>query len=95
MKHETNAAENRAATIVLGVVAGAAIGVGIALSRRTKKTSRFDVRRVTRQFADRSSEFGDIARDIVGHLKEVCDVGKKIADDAGHLWSHGRKMVTH
>lgn len=98
MRQETTAAwvsENRAATIALGVFAGTAIGVGIALSRRNRRPARFDMRRVTRQFANRSSDVADVARDIVGHLREVCEVGKKLADDAGHLWSNGRKMVSY
>ncbi|MGA3239144.1 MAG: hypothetical protein ABSG03_22935 [Bryobacteraceae bacterium] len=79
--------------IWLGIAAGTAIGVGIALSRRQKK-SRWDAaRQVGQRLSDTSGELADAVGDILSHVKVIYEEGRKVAEDAGALWAHGRKLA--
>jgi hypothetical protein len=85
--------ENHSSKIWLGIALGTAIGLGVAISRRPKK-SRWDIaRRATQQISGRSAEFADAARDIVDRVKVIYEEGARIAQDAGELWTRGRKLV--
>ncbi len=81
---------NRA--IWIGVAIGTAVGLGIALSRR-KKDPWESARAVSKRVASRSEDISDAARDIVDHIKTIYEEGCKVVEEAGELWSHGRKMV--
>jgi hypothetical protein len=48
---------------------------------------------VTRRMAARSGEFADATRDIVERVKSIYEEGLKVVEDAGQLWTHGRKLV--
>ncbi|MGA7238743.1 MAG: hypothetical protein WBY44_23885 [Bryobacteraceae bacterium] len=89
-----NVWENHSSKIWFGVALGAAIGLGIAISRRPKKT-RWEVARRKAQnvISGRSSEFADAARDIMQRVKTIYEEGNRIAQDAGELWTRGRKLV--
>jgi hypothetical protein len=80
--------------IWFGVALGAAVGLGIAFSRRPKKT-RWEVARRKAQhiIGSHSAEFADAARDLVQRAKAVYEEGSRIAQDAGELWTRGRKLV--
>lgn len=86
--------ENHSGKIWFGVVLGAAIGLGVAISRRSKP-SRWEVARRKAQdvIGNRSGEFVDAARDIVQRVKTIYEEGSRIAQDAGELWARGRKLV--
>jgi hypothetical protein len=84
---------NNSTKIWLGIAAGTAIGVGIALSRRQKK-SRWDAaRQVGQRLSDTSGELADAVGDILSHVKVIYEEGRKVAEDAGALWAHGRKLA--
>jgi hypothetical protein len=86
--------ENHSGKIWLGVALGTAIGLGLALNRRPK--SRWDAaRRATKNISDASADLADAARDIVDRCKVVYEEGSRILEDAGELWSRGRKLVGH
>jgi len=76
----------------LGIAAGAAIGVGIALSRRPKKTYWDSARRVGQRLSNQSGELADTVGDILGRVKVIYEEGRKVAQDAGEVWAHGRKL---
>ncbi len=81
-----------ASKLWLGIAAGAAIGVAIALSRR--KRSRWDTARdVGQRLSDRSGELSDVASNIIGRIKVIYEEGRKVAEDAGELWAQGRKLA--
>jgi hypothetical protein len=78
--------------LLWGIAAGTAIGLGIALSRRKK--SRWDsAREVGHRLSSRSGELTDAASDIIERVKVIYDQGRKLAEDAGELWAHGRKLA--
>jgi hypothetical protein len=86
---------NNSTKIWLGIAAGTAIGVGIALSRRQKK-SRWDAaRQVGQRLSDSSGDLADAVGDILNHVKVIYEEGRKVAEDAGALWAHGRKLAGH
>jgi gas vesicle protein len=78
--------------IWIGVAVGAAIGIGIALSRR-KKTRWDTAREMTRRVADHSSDLADSTKDLVERVRVIYEEGRKVVEEAGHLWEHGRKLV--
>lgn len=85
--------ENHSSKIWLGIALGTAIGVGVAILRRPKR-SRWDIaRRATQQLGSRSADFADAARDIVDRVKVIYEEGSRIAQDAGELWTRGRKLA--
>ena len=56
--------------ILVGIAVGAALGIGIALSRRKK--SRWDsAREMSRRITDRSGELTDVTRDIVDRVRAL------------------------
>jgi hypothetical protein len=86
---------NNSTKILIGIAAGTAIGLGIALSRRQKK-SRWDAaRQVGERLSNTSGELADAVGDIISHVKVIYEEGRKVAEDAGALWAHGRKLAGH
>jgi hypothetical protein len=86
--------ENHSGKIWLGLAMGTAIGLGIAYSRRPKRKTGWDTaRQAAKQIGDRSSEFAEAARDIVERVKTIYEEGARIAQDAGELWTRGRKLA--
>ena len=84
--------ENQTTKIWLGIAVGAAVGVGIALSRRRR--SRWDTaREFGQRISDRSSDLADATQDLLGRVRTIYEEGCKVVEDAGQLWSHGRKLV--
>ena len=78
--------------IWIGVAAGTAIGVGIALSRR-KRSGWDSARAVTRRMANRSGDFADATKDIMERVKTIYEESRRVVEDANELWEHGRKLV--
>lgn len=85
--------EAHSGKIWLGIALGTAIGVGIAVSRRPKRSGWDVARRATKQISGRSAEIGEAARDIIDRVKTIYEEGSRIAEDAAHLWTRGRKLV--
>jgi hypothetical protein len=77
----------------LGIAAGTAIGLGIALSRRQKKTRWDGARRLGERLSDRSGDLSEAAANIIGRVKVIYEEGRKVAEDAGELWAQGRKVA--
>ena len=77
----------------VGIAAGVAIGVGIALSRRQKKTRWDSAKEIGQRLSDHTTDLSDAATNIIGRLKVICDEGRKIAEDATELWAQGRKFA--
>jgi hypothetical protein len=84
---------NQSTKIWLGIAIGAAVGIGIALSRR-RPASRWDsARDLGKRITDRSGDMAEATQDIMQRMRNIYDEGRKVMADAGELWSHGRKMV--
>ncbi len=79
--------------IWIGIAAGAAVGIGIALSSRRKPSGWEAARDVTRKMADRSGDFADATKDIMDRMKTIYEEGRKVVEDAAQLWEQGRRMV--
>ncbi len=76
----------------IGIAVGAAVGLGIALSRRRR--SRWDAaKNISKRLSDKSEDLADVTRDIVERVKTIVEESKRVVDDAGDLWIHGRKLV--
>jgi LPXTG-motif cell wall-anchored protein len=78
--------------IWIGIGVGAAIGLAFALSRR-KKDRWSAAKEVSQRFADRSGDLAAAGKDIVDRIKVIYDESRKVVEEAGELWSHGRKLV--
>jgi hypothetical protein len=94
MQQETcNNGWDNSTKLLLGIAAGTAIGLGIALSRRQKKSRWDSARKVGQRISSRSGELSEAVSDIIGRIKVIYDQGRKVAEDAGELWAQGRKVV--
>jgi len=83
-----------ASKIWIGLAVGAAIGVGIALSRPRKKDRWAAARELTSRVADKSGELADAGRNIVDRIKTIYDESRKVVEEASELWSHSRRLVS-
>jgi hypothetical protein len=88
-------APNQAAKIWIGIAVGAAVGIGIALSRRKHHTRWETAREFTSRVADHSGDLADATRAIVDRVRNIFEESRKVVLDAGQLWSQGRKLVRH
>jgi len=80
------------AGIWIGIAVGAAVGIGIAISRRKK--TRWDAARETgERISSHSSELADSTRDIMDRVKLIYEESRKVVEEAGERWEHGRKLV--
>ena len=94
MSNIEDIAAKNAAKIWLGVAVGAAVGIGIALSRR--KRSRWDTARdFGHRITERSGDLAEITRGLADRVRNIYEESRRVVDDAGALWSHGRKLVRH
>ena len=76
---------NNSTKIWLGIAAGTAIGVGIALSRRQKK-SRWDAaRQVGQRLSNTSGELADAVGDILSHVKVIYEDENSVAVQFANL----------
>lgn len=83
----------RNTAIWIGVAVGAAVGIGIAVTRGKKKDPWAAARAVTKRVANRSEDISEITREMVERIKTIYEESRKVVDDATELWAHGRKLV--
>jgi ABC-type Zn2+ transport system substrate-binding protein/surface adhesin len=76
----------------LGIAVGAAIGIGIAMSRR-KRSPWDQARRVASNLSDHTGDFAAATSNIMERVRTIYDEGCKVVEEAGELWNHGRKLV--
>ena len=79
--------------IWIGVAVGTAVGLGIALSRNRRHDPWASARLMTRKVAARSEDISEATKDIVERVRRIYDESRKVVEDAGDLWTHGRKLV--
>jgi hypothetical protein len=83
---------NQNTKIWLGIAIGAAVGIGIALSRR--KRSKWDTaRHISSRVADHSSDLADMTSNLMARVRNIYDESCKVVEEANHLWANGRKLV--
>jgi LPXTG-motif cell wall-anchored protein len=83
---------NSAALMWIGIGAGVAIGLAIALGRR-KQDRWSGARNVSKRVADRTNELAIASKDMLDRLKIIFNESQKVVEDASELWEHGRKLV--
>ena len=81
----------------LGIAVGAAIGIGIALSRR-KRSPWDQARKISSRITDHSGDLADATSNIVQRVKTIYDEGCKVVEEAGDCgptaasWSTGKYL---
>jgi hypothetical protein len=89
---ETNSGMNRA--LWAGVIAGAAIGIGISIARRRRYSRVAVARRATRRVADFSSKLvSEEGRRLADEGRRLAEEGRRLVAEAAQLWSQGRKLA--
>ncbi len=77
----------------IGIAVGAAVGIGIALSKR-RRTTRWDsAKDLAHRVAGSSGEFAEATRAIVERVGRIYEESRRVVDDAAALWSQGRKLA--
>jgi len=80
--------------IWIGIAAGAAAGIIIAVTRQRRPRDRWSTAKdLTRRVADRSGELADRGKEIIGRAQAIYEESRKLVDEAVDLWSHGRRLV--
>src|SRR5262249_19632397 len=79
---------NPASKMWIGVAIGAAVGIGIALSRR--KRTRWETAREL--MTDRSGDLAHTTRAIADRVKNIYAETRKVVEEASELWAHGRRL---
>lgn len=80
--------------IWIGVAIGAAIGLGYAMTRRRRVTTKWSsAREVSRNVAESSGDLVEQGKKIIEHIRVMYDEGRRVVDEANDLWEHGRKLV--
>jgi hypothetical protein len=80
--------------VMIGIAIGAAVAIGIVFSRMNRKKTPWDAARdITKRVSDKSSDLAAVTRDMVDHVRTIYDEGCKVVEEAGELWSHGRRLV--
>ena len=75
----------------IGVGLGGAIGVAVALTRRTR--DRWcAAKQVSRRVADRTGDLAAASKDIVERLKIIYTESRKILEEATEIWSRGAEV---
>jgi hypothetical protein len=79
----------------IGIAIGAGVGIAYAVSSRGKRNrwERWDTREMTKRFAHGREDMLDRGKQMMERLRVIYEEGKKVVDDAGEIWSHGRKLV--
>jgi hypothetical protein len=83
---------HRNKAIWIGVAVGAAVGVGVALSRR-KRDPWTTAKAAAGRVASRTGDISEATKDLVERIHTIYEEGRKVVEDASELWEHGRKLV--
>ncbi len=87
---------NKNTMIYIGLAAGAAIGIAVALTRRGGMRRREPweaAKHITRRFGDRSQELAARGNDIIERMRTMYEEGRKVVEEARDLWGEGRRLV--
>lgn len=88
---------NRNTMLYVGIAAGAAVGVVLALTRRGRRSRSRDpwssAKNLTTRMADHSQDLASKSKDIIERVQNIYEEGRRVAEDAAELWSHGRRLV--
>ena len=87
-----DSSSNQATKIWLGIAVGAAVGIGIALSRR-KKSKWEAARSISNRLSEHSGDLADITSGLLARVRNIYEESCKVVEDANHLWANGRKLV--
>jgi hypothetical protein len=79
--------------IWIGIAAGAAIGIGLMLTRRRSENKWERARNIARRVDADKDDFKEVGRDMLDRIRVIYEEGRKVADEAQHLWSRGRNLV--
>jgi hypothetical protein len=91
--HHHNGEGHGVPALWFGLAIGAAIGLGIALSR-TRRHSRWDsARQFGERLAEHKDDFAQVGNNILDRVRTIYDESRKVVEEAGELWTHGRKLV--
>lgn len=78
----------------IGIAIGAAVGIGIALTRNRTPRTRWDsAKDVTKRISSSSGDLADTARDIMDRIKTIYEESRTVVEEAGELLHHSRKLV--
>ena len=94
MSSEMNINGQRNKAIWIGVAVGTAVGIGLALSRNSRRRDPWaSARALTKKVASHSSDVSEATRDMVDRVRTIYEESCKLIEDAGELWAQGRKLV--
>ncbi len=80
------------AWVLPAVVAGAAVGIAIAITR--KKKSRWDLtREMTERVMDSRDDLAEMGKDLVSRIQTIYHESRAVAEQVAGLWGHGRKVL--
>ena len=48
---------------------------------------------MTKRLADNREDLVQRGKDMMERIRVIYEEGRKVVDDAGEIWSHGRKLV--
>jgi hypothetical protein len=77
----------------MGIAAGAAIGIGIMLTRRRRHSGWDRARHIARSVEADRSELADVGRDLLDRMRVIYEESRKVVEEAQDLWSRGRNIV--
>ena len=87
---------NTSRMVYMGLAAGAAIGIAVALTRRgkTRRKEPWEAaKHITRRFGDHSQELAARGKDIIERVQNMYEEGRKVYGEARELLGEGRRLV--
>jgi hypothetical protein len=88
----TNGLGNHTTKVWIGVGAGAAIGLALAL--RNHRRDRWSAAtNVTRRVASVSQDMADLTQNIIGRVRVIYNESRKLVKEVNHAWDEGRKLA--
>jgi gas vesicle protein len=92
MHNQMNGSRNK--FLWIGIAAGAAAGIIIAVTRSRRPHDRWSTAKdLTRRVADNSQDLAERGKEIISRAQNIYEEGRKIVEDAADLWTHGRRLV--
>lgn len=96
--HPSNTSPNgsKATLIYLGIAAGTAVAIAVALTQRGhhRKRRRWEsAKEITRNLADHSQDLAAKSKNLIERVQTIYEEGRKVVEEATEIWSHGRRLV--